>query len=66
MGWDKSNQLVDAVRVCSLGQITNALFEVSGSTVATCSCTVTSDFWQYVRPRQAVLIGAARGTQNYL
>ncbi len=29
-GWDKSNQLMDAVRVCSLGQITNALFEVGG------------------------------------
>lgn len=29
--------LVDAVRVCSLGQTTNALFEVGGSTAATCS-----------------------------
>ena len=29
--------LMDAVRVCSLGQITNALFEVGGSTGAACS-----------------------------
>ncbi len=28
--------LMDAVRVCSLGQITNALFEVGGSTGETC------------------------------
>lgn len=30
--------LVDAVRVCSLGQITNALFEVRGSTGGVCNC----------------------------
>lgn len=29
--------LVDAVRCCSLGQITNALFEVEGSTAVACS-----------------------------
>ncbi|OGA31686.1 MAG: hypothetical protein A3G80_09170 [Betaproteobacteria bacterium RIFCSPLOWO2_12_FULL_62_13b] len=29
--------LVDAVRCCSLGQITNALFEVGGSTEGACS-----------------------------
>ena len=29
--------LMDAVRCCSLGQITNALFEVGGSIGAACS-----------------------------
>jgi methylmalonyl-CoA mutase len=32
--------LVDAVRCCSLGQITNALFEVGGSIAGVCSRTV--------------------------
>lgn len=37
--------LMDAVRVCSLGQITNALFEVGGSIGGTCSLPCGGPAW---------------------
>ncbi len=58
------DELVNAVRYCSLGEITNALLEVGGSTGAICGRFLLS--FRYVGPRRASGGSTHRGMTRFV